>query len=64
VSASATIPLTAKPSRVPVSTSTAVFGAGAYRPVTGSLTFTGKENLTTGAFTEIVSGTLCGPRGG
>jgi hypothetical protein len=45
-----------------VSSSTTVHGTRAYRHVTGSLTFTGNENLATGAFTEVVTGTLCVPR--
>ena len=45
-----------------VSSSTTVSGTRAYRQVTGSLTFTGTENLATGAFTEVVTGTLCVPR--
>jgi hypothetical protein len=45
-----------------VSFSTTVSGTRAYRQVTGSLTFTGTENLATGAFTEVVTGTLCVPR--
>jgi hypothetical protein len=45
-----------------VSTSTTVSGTRAYRHVTGSLTFTGNENLATGAFTEVITGTLCVPR--
>lgn len=45
-----------------VSSSTTVSGTGAYRRVTGSLTFTGNENLATGAFIEVVTGMLCGPR--
>jgi hypothetical protein len=44
------------------STSSTVTGTGAYREVTGSLTFTGHEDLTTGAFTETVTGTLCARR--
>ena len=47
-----------------VSSSTTVHGTRAYRHVTGSLTFTGNENLATGAFTEVVTGTLCVPRPG
>ena len=45
-----------------VSSSTTVTGTRAYRQVTGSLTFTGTENLATGSFSEVVTGTLCVPR--
>lgn len=41
------------------STSTTVTGTGLYRSLTGSLTFTGHEDLPTGAFTEVVTGALC-----
>jgi hypothetical protein len=40
-------------------TSTSVSGTGPFRPVSGQLTFAGTENLTTGAFTETVTGRLC-----
>jgi hypothetical protein len=33
--------------------------AGALAGLTGNLTFTGKENLATGAFTERVTGAVC-----
>ncbi len=42
-----------------VATSTSVTGTGPLRGASGRLTFAGTENLTTGAFTETVSGTLC-----
>lgn len=44
------------------SSSSALTGTGAYSGVTGTLTFTGHEDLTTGAFTETVTGTVCLPR--
>ncbi len=34
-------------------------GTGKFAGATGTLTFSGVENLTTGAFTEKISGTLC-----
>jgi len=34
-------------------------GTGKFAGATGTLTFSGVENLTTGAFTETVTGTLC-----
>ncbi len=40
-------------------TSTNVTGTGPFRHTTGRLTFAGTENLTTGAFTETVTGVLC-----
>ncbi len=40
-------------------TSTSVRGTGAFRGVTGDLTFAGLENLQTGAFTETITGRLC-----
>lgn len=39
-----------------------VAGTGKFSGATGSLTFNGVQNLSTGAFTETVTGTLC--RGG
>jgi hypothetical protein len=39
--------------------STSVRGTGAFRGVTGDLTFAGLENLQTGAFTETITGRLC-----
>jgi hypothetical protein len=41
------------------STSTSVAGTGLLRHVTGDLTFTGTEDLATGAFAESISGHLC-----
>ena len=41
------------------STSTSVTGTGTLRAVTGDLTFTGHEDLLTGAFTESIAGDLC-----
>ena len=41
------------------STSTSVSGTGLLRRVTGDLTFTGSEDLKTGAFTEAIHGVLC-----
>ncbi len=41
------------------STSTSVSGTGLLRHVTGDLTFTGTEDLATGAFSESISGHLC-----
>ncbi len=41
------------------STSTSVTGTGLLRRVTGDLTFTGTEDLATGAFTESIRGQLC-----
>jgi hypothetical protein len=43
------------------STSDALTGTGALSGVTGHLTFTGHEDLTTGTFTETISGELCAP---
>jgi hypothetical protein len=43
------------------STSTALTGTGALAGVTGHLTFSGHEDLTTGAFTETISADLCAP---
>lgn len=40
-------------------TSVAVTGTGAFRHVSGDLTFRGTENLSTGAFTETITGRLC-----
>ncbi len=34
-------------------------GTGKFEGSTGTLTFSGVENLTTGAFTETITGTLC-----
>jgi hypothetical protein len=34
-------------------------GTGKLHDATGALTFTGVENLTTGAFTETITGTIC-----
>jgi hypothetical protein len=45
------------------STSTSLAGTGAYRRVTGQLTLTGTEDLTTGVFTEVITGQLCLTRG-
>ena len=45
------------------STSTSVTGTGTLRTVTGDLTLTGHEDLTTGAFTESITGDLCRPGG-
>ena len=41
------------------STSTSLAGTGTLRRVTGQLIFTGTEDLTTGAFTESITGQLC-----
>jgi hypothetical protein len=41
------------------SSSTTLSGSGAYQVITGSLTFSGNENLLTGAFTELITGDLC-----
>ncbi len=41
------------------SSSTTVTGSGALRSVRGSMTFTGVENLASGAFTETIKGRLC-----
>jgi hypothetical protein len=40
-------------------TSTSVTGTGLLRHVTGHVSIAGNENLTTGAFTEVLTGTLC-----
>lgn len=40
-------------------TSTALTGTGGLAGVTGQLTFSGHEDLSTGAFTETISGALC-----
>ena len=45
------------------STSTSVTGTGLLRQVTGDVTFTGTEDLATGAFTESIRGRLCVSRG-
>jgi hypothetical protein len=38
-------------------------GTGKLAGATGNLTFTGVENLETGAFTETITGTVCKPGG-
>lgn len=38
-------------------------GTGKLAGATGNLTFTGVENLETGAFTETITGTICKPGG-
>ena len=43
------------------SSSTTVTGSGALRSLSGSLTFVGVENLTSGSFTETITGRLCSP---
>jgi hypothetical protein len=40
-------------------TSTSIAGTGLLRPVGGTVTLNGTENLSTGAFTETISGRLC-----
>jgi hypothetical protein len=45
------------------STSTSLAGTGPFRHVTGDLTFTGTENLSTLAFTESITGQLCRAHG-
>ena len=40
-------------------TSTALTGTQALAPVSGRLVFRGTEDLTTGAFTEIITGQVC-----
>jgi hypothetical protein len=40
-------------------TTTNLSGTGKLAGVTGSLVFNGVENLATGAFTEVIGGTLC-----
>jgi hypothetical protein len=42
-------------------TSTTVSGTGLLASVSGELTFTGAENLTTRTFSETITGTLCAP---
>lgn len=44
------------------STSRTVTGSGALRWVSGTLRFHGVENLTSGAFTETITGRLCASR--
>ena len=39
--------------------SSGIFGTGKLAAATGSLSFSGAENLATGAFTEVVSGSIC-----
>jgi len=39
--------------------SSGIFGTGKLAGATGSLSFSGVENLATGAFTEVVSGSIC-----
>ena len=41
------------------SSSTTVTGSGALKSLRGELTFTGVENLTSGVFTETITGLLC-----
>jgi hypothetical protein len=43
-------------------TSTSLTGTGLLRGITGQVTLVGNENLTTGSFTETITGRLCGPR--
>ena len=43
------------------STSSSLTGTGTLAGTTGDLTFSGHEDLTTGAFTETISGHLCAP---
>jgi hypothetical protein len=45
-----------------VASSTSITGTGNFSSLTGQLTFSGKEDLTTGAFTETITGRLCAPR--
>jgi hypothetical protein len=40
-------------------TSTSIAGTGLLRPVGGTVTLHGTENLSTGAFTETITGRLC-----
>jgi hypothetical protein len=40
-------------------TTTSVSGTGKLAGATGNLVFNGVENLATGAFTEVVSGSIC-----
>jgi hypothetical protein len=40
-------------------TSTQLTGSGALASVSGTVTFAGTENLSTGAFTETVTGRIC-----
>jgi hypothetical protein len=39
--------------------SSGILGTGKLAGATGSLSFSGVENLATGAFTEVVSGSIC-----
>lgn len=41
--------------------STAISGSGTLRAVSGRVSIHGHENLTTGAFTETITGRLCAP---
>jgi hypothetical protein len=41
-------------------TATDLTGTGLLRGITGNVTLVGNENLTTGAFTETITGRLCG----
>jgi hypothetical protein len=43
-------------------TSTNLTGTGLLWGITGDVTLAGMENLTTGRFTETITGSLCGPR--
>jgi hypothetical protein len=45
------------------STSTSLSGTRTLRTVTGDVTLIGHEDLTTGAFTESITGDLCRPGG-
>jgi hypothetical protein len=43
-------------------TSTSIAGTGLLAPVSGTVTLDGNENLTSGAFTETITGRLCAGR--
>jgi hypothetical protein len=40
---------------------TSLAGTGLLRRISGQVTLVGQENLTTGSFTETITGRLCGP---
>jgi hypothetical protein len=42
-------------------TSTQLTGSGALAPVSGTVTLAGTENLSSGAFTETITGRVCAP---
>jgi hypothetical protein len=46
-----------------LATSTSITGTGLLRGITGRVTLVGHESLTTGGFTETLTGQLCGGAG-